>query len=64
MKITLSLRFEPGWVGSVQWWLALRLKSNHVMKKVNRGPRKPVDLSTVRRSSRVGDKPPQASGRP
>nr|GEV23253.1 B3 domain-containing protein At3g19184-like [Tanacetum cinerariifolium] len=29
------------------------------MKKVNRGPRKPVDLSAVRRSSRVADKPPQ-----
>nr|GEX53437.1 reverse transcriptase domain-containing protein [Tanacetum cinerariifolium] len=34
------------------------------MKKVNRGPWKPMDLSTVRRSSRVGDKPPQPSGRP
>ncbi|GKA62405.1 hypothetical protein Tco_0761924 [Tanacetum coccineum] len=30
------------------------------MKKVNRGPRKQVDLSTVSRSSRVADKPPQA----
>ncbi|GJT82695.1 hypothetical protein Tco_1057037 [Tanacetum coccineum] len=30
------------------------------MKKVNRGPRKRVDLSTVRRSSRVADKSPQA----
>ncbi|GJZ62680.1 hypothetical protein Tco_0618817 [Tanacetum coccineum] len=29
------------------------------MKKVNRGARKPVDLSAVRRSSRVADKPPQ-----
>ncbi|KAF5787009.1 putative transcription factor B3-Domain family [Helianthus annuus] len=28
------------------------------MKKVNRTPRKPVDLSAVRRSNRVADKPP------
>ncbi|CAI9286848.1 unnamed protein product [Lactuca saligna] len=28
------------------------------MKKVNRTPRKPLDLSTVRRSNRVADKPP------
>nr|GEU32591.1 hypothetical protein [Tanacetum cinerariifolium] len=30
------------------------------VKKVNRGPRKPVGLSTVRRSSCVTDKPPRA----
>ncbi|XP_076949092.1 B3 domain-containing protein At3g19184-like [Bidens hawaiensis] len=28
------------------------------MKKVNRTPRKPVDMSAVRRSNRVADKPP------
>nr|GEW45617.1 protein kinase-like domain, phloem protein 2-like protein [Tanacetum cinerariifolium] len=41
-----------------------RANNDRKMKKVNRGPHKLVDLSTVRRSSRVRDKPPQASGRP
>nr|GEY01756.1 carboxymethylenebutenolidase homolog [Tanacetum cinerariifolium] len=43
---------------------AYRENNDRKMKKVNRGPLKPVDLSIMRRSSRVGDKPPQASGRP
>nr|GEX34651.1 calcium-dependent protein kinase 11-like [Tanacetum cinerariifolium] len=34
------------------------------MKKVNRGPQKPVNFLNMRRSSRVRDKLPQASRRP
>nr|GEV23345.1 hypothetical protein [Tanacetum cinerariifolium] len=43
---------------------AYRANNDSKMKKVNRRPRKLVDLSTVRRSSRVRDKPPQSSGKP
>ncbi|GJT05465.1 hypothetical protein Tco_0839927 [Tanacetum coccineum] len=48
--------------GLKQMFKMIDADNNGTIKVIR--PQKSVDLSTVRRSSRVTDKPPQASGRP